>query len=340
MKNILKVRNITLIFISSLVILMLSLSGCIGGGDNADNNGYSTDNNAIQENNVSDNKPNTDNTVQGSDTGNNKPGNNNILQENSNIIYPNSKLHDDVPEYYYAIMGITTEGITINAYETSDTVEDVLNWYENKMTSLGYDITMNATIAKISNPQGTFEYGIISFKKENDAIGIWAIGEPTQERTIYFISKGPADKLLGSSYESSEYAETEDDTTSYNYEVEEPQLPTSDKASGEEPIKRYPGSVMLEYSMTAIGNGKIISTEYGTDKDPQDVFNWYKDYFKNEGWNISHMRSDGSEYSISCSKNKNDTVIVSIWRDDYTTIDVKYYHNMKYPSYLSLITYN
>ena len=58
-----------------------------------------------------------------------------------------------------------------------------------------------------------------------------------------------------------------------NHEVEKPQLPTSDKISGEEPIKRYPGSVMLKYSISTTGYGKHISIKYGTDKDPQEVFN-------------------------------------------------------------------
>ena len=218
MKNILKGRITTLIFISSLVVLMLSLSGCTEGGDTTDSKEYSTDNNnAIEENDVSNNKPNTDNAI----------------EENSDIIYPNSKPYSDVPEHYYAIIGITTEGITLSVYETSDTVESILEWYENKITSLGYEVTVNATIAKISNPQGTFEYGIIVFEKGDDAIAIWAMKEPNQERTIYWVGEGPTDKLLGSTYQSSEYTGTGDSISpTPNYEVEEPQLPSSYKISG------------------------------------------------------------------------------------------------------------
>ncbi|HIP17196.1 MAG TPA: hypothetical protein EYG76_02695 [Methanothermococcus okinawensis] len=298
MKSILKGRGIPLIFISSLLILAISLSGCMGSEED-----YTSNNNA----------------------NNNKPSTGNTIQENSNLIYPNSKPYSNVPGYYYNIMGITTEGISLSTYETSNkvTVKEILKWYENKLTALGYNVAVNATIAKISSPQGSIEGGVIIFKKENDAIAIWAMTEPTQERTIYFVGKGPVDKLLGSTNQSSEYSEIENPMSSTsNYEVEKPQLPSSDKASGEEPIKRYPGSVMLEYSVFIEGDKKYTYIEYGTDKDPQDVVNWYKDYLKNEGWNIVGIESDGSKYIISCEKNNyNKVVSITITSGDYTKIE-------------------
>lgn len=295
MKNILEGKSITLIFISAILTLILSLSGCMGGGNNGDNN-------------------NIDNTI----------------QENSNIIYPNSKTpQSEVPKYYQTMLGISREGITLSAYETTDTVEDVLKWYENRITSLGYEVVINGTIAKTSGPQGTVEYGVIAFKRGNDAIGIWVMREPTQGKTIYFVGEGPADKLLGStsqSYEQSyESSETEDSTSSTpDYqEVEKPQLPSSDKTSGEEPVKRYPDSVMFEHTVVTMDGRKYIYIKYGTDKDPEDVFNWYKDSVKDEGWDVVYTVSDGSKYSLTCKRN-DEAVAIVIGKEGYTVINIEY----------------
>jgi len=294
MKNILKENSTILIFIST--ILILSLSGCMGNGGNTDNNDHS--------------------------------GTSSNIVVSSEIVYPNSKPCNDVPGYYYNIMGIATEGITLNVYETSDNVKDILEWYKNKLIAEGYDIAVNTTVAKISGPQGTIEYGMIIFKKDNDATGIWAMRDPIHERTIYFVGKGSADKLLGSTPQtSSENTEMESSTpsTSDYSEVEKPQLPSSDKTSGEEPVKRYPDSVMLKHAVVTKDNKKYIYIEYGTDKDPEDVFNWYKENIKGEGWNILYTASDGNTYYITCGKNNNnDIVAITINKGEYTTINVEY----------------
>ncbi|HIQ39205.1 MAG TPA: hypothetical protein EYH53_04275 [Methanothermococcus okinawensis] len=293
MMNILKENKTILILISSILVLVSSLSGCIGNGNDTDSNEYSTGN---------------------------------TIEIDSNIIYPHSKPCGDVPGYYYNIIGITTEGITLSIYETTDNVEDILKWYRNKLSTLGYDVVVNATIAKISGPYGTIEYGMIIFKREKDAIGIWAMKEPLQERTIYFVGKGPADKILGSVQpsESTEVGDSTPSTPDYN-EVEKPQLPSSDKTSGEEPIQRYPNSVMLEHTVVTIDGKKYIYIKYGTDKDPEDVFNWYKENIKREGWNIIYTLSDGNAYYITCDRDDNNEVVaIAIDKGEYTIINIEY----------------
>ena len=174
MKNILKGRSTTLICISSLVVLMLSLSGCIEDEYGASNNKPSNIN-IIQES--------SDTTYP---TSNNKPSTSNV------ITYPNSKPCNNVPNYYNNMMEITTEDVTLSMnvigyYETSDTVDNVLNWYENKLTAMGYYVVEYVPTMKISGPQGTYEYGEIIFEKGNYGIGVGVVRDPAQGRTIYYI---------------------------------------------------------------------------------------------------------------------------------------------------------
>jgi len=283
------IKNIILIF---SIILILSISCCIGNGDK--DNPYHN--------------------------------NGNRVERDSNIIYPNSKPpYTEVPAYYYTIIGVTTEGINLSVYETKDDVDNVLKWYRNKLTASGYDIVVNMTIAKVSGPQGTVKYGMIIFKREDNAIGIWAMREPHQESTIYFICKGPVDKILGST-QPPENTETENITPSTpDYDVEKPQLPSSDKTSGEEPIKRYPNSVMLEHAVVTMDGKKYIYIRYGTERDPEEVFNWYKENIEKEGWNILHTVIYDNTYHIACKRDdSNEVVNIIIERKDYTEIYVEY----------------
>jgi len=272
------------ILIPSILVITLSLAGCIG------------------------NESNTGSTV----------------ETDSDIVYPNSKVRSDVPQYYYNIIGIATDGITLSIYECDDEVEDILNWYKNKLIVAGYEIAVNTTVAKISGPFGTIEYGMIIFKKGNNAIGIWAMREPFQERTIYFVGKGPVDKLLGST-QTSESTETESPTPPTNNEVGKPQLPSLDKTSGEEPIERYPDSVMLEHTVITGGGKKYIYIKYGTDRDPEEVFKWYKENIRREGWNIIYTASDGDIYYLTCGRSdRNELVTITVEKNRHTIINVEY----------------
>ena len=240
----------------------------------------------------------------------------------SNNVYPNSRSCTDVPGYYYNIIGVTKEGITLKVYETGDDIGDVLKWYRDKLRGAGYEVALNTTVAKISGPYGTVEYGVVAFKRGEEAIGIWAMRE--DERTIYFVGRGPADKILGST-QPSESTEMEDTTPPTNNEVEKPQLPSSDRTSGEEPIERYPNSVMLEHGVVTVDGKKYIYIRYGTDRDPEEVFNWYRENIKREGWNVMYITSDGNTYTITCGKNNNNEVVaVVVERGEYTTINVEY----------------
>ncbi|WP_457550378.1 hypothetical protein [Archaeoglobus sp.] len=225
-------------------------------------------------------------------------------------IYSGSKLYT-APTFYYTIFGIPNEGVSIKIYYVKNAkVEDVLNWYKKKLSD--YEIVDDISIATVSTPQGNAEWGSVVFKKGNEAIGIWAIsgmGVENGEGTVYYIVKGPVDKL------------TEESSAGY----EAKQLPSSDQVSGEEPVARYPGSVMLSYYRDNLNTKISINIVYGTKDDASKVAKWYRDEFNS--WKLKSDSSDSSGYYMTFSKG-NEMLHVEIIKPTetvkYTEIRVEY----------------
>ncbi|HID08664.1 TPA: hypothetical protein EYP13_00375, partial [Candidatus Micrarchaeota archaeon] len=96
-------------------------------------------------------------------------------------------------------------------------------------------------------------------------------------------------------------------------------------ASGEEPLERYPGSVMLSYSK----DGEFpVSYEigYGTEDPHGKVAEWFKRTLKAKGWELTSQ--SGSSDTIHLVFRKDDDT-VNIWTGTqpgaaYTVIDVSY----------------
>ncbi len=135
---------------------------------------------------------------------------------------------------------------------------------------------------------------------------------------IYFIAEGPVDKLTG----------VEGGGTATGGE----QLPPADQASGEEPVERYPGAVMLNYYKdTSNPLEIIISVDYGTKDDAVKVAEWYKRELQAKGWVLEDKASDETGISLSFGKSFGkgkeflDIDIVRPYGDvSYTEIDVDY----------------
>ena len=100
-------------------------------------------------------------------------------------------------------------------------------------------------------------------------------------------------------------------------------LPTKDQVSGEEPVKRYPGSVMLEYTSTTVGGGEMITITYGSNDGPEKVFGWYVNELKGEGWQIMQQSSGGGTFSISAFR-EGSGIQIEISSDGYTEISLMY----------------
>jgi len=230
--------------------------------------------------------------------------------------YEGSKVYS-APTFYYQLMGIPTEGVTVKVYYVENgKVKDILNWYKEKLSD--YEIVQDMAIATINTPQGSVEWGGVLFKKGGEAIGIWAIsGTPVEggKGTVYYFVKGPADKLTGEDLGSEPAGEKE-------------QLPPSDQASGEEPLKRYPGSVMLSYYKdTSDPLAVRISIDYGTNDDAAKVARWYKKELVGEGWKLESESSDDSGHSLAFSRGSEYLELYVMKPTEttaYTEIDLSY----------------
>lgn len=60
-------------------------------------------------------------------------------------------------------------------------------------------------------------------------------------------------------------------------ETEEDPIPEEDQTSGEEPLPRYPDSVMLTYSQVTSDDGTLTTIDYGTYSGIGAVADWYKE---------------------------------------------------------------
>ncbi len=138
----------------------------------------------------------------------------------------------------------------------------------------------------------------------------------------YFASKPrPSSEVLTEQKESLEetYQQTQQETQQTSG------LPDKDQVSGYEPVVRYPGSVMLEYSDISFGGPRTIFIKYGTKADLAEVKNWYVNYLSQEGWKLNFEASTSPE-RVEANFVKQDVVlqITIIKEDDFTTIDLSY----------------
>ena len=231
-------------------------------------------------------------------------------------IYANSQSYSVSP-FILQIVRIPTEGVTIKAYYVKNaSVQDVLNWYKEKMKE--YTLLNEIRYTKISVPQGSVEFGGMIYRKGNTAIGIWAMGGNFIEGgkgVVYYIGTGPVEKLYGN--KTAEKGK---------------ELPSSDTVSGEEPVERYPGSVMLSYEKDSgyPSPGASLRITYGTKDSMQNVAEWYKSKFTSEGWKLES--ESASEEMIDLYFTKNSKVLeITLYAPDvennFVTIGVMYTPN-------------
>lgn len=99
-------------------------------------------------------------------------------------------------------------------------------------------------------------------------------------------------------------------------------LPSHDLVSGEEPMERYPGSVMLEYMTVTAGGVNTVQITYGTEDSGNSVFQWYVNKLKSEGWEVMTSTSEG-QYFVGGSKGSS-YIQVEITEEAFTKISVTY----------------
>jgi len=170
---------------------------------------------------------------------------------------------------------------------------DVINWYKSHFSD--YTVNDQGTV----NVQGT-TIASLTLKKGNTLVGVIAFEQ--DGKTVYFVGKAIMPEEEGAS------------------------LPNHDMASGEEPLQRYPGSVMLSYSKD--GNFPInYEITYGTNDAYDKVADWFKRTLQSQGWKLTSQ--SGSSDTVELAFKKDDdkvTVFVGAPGEGtaYTEITVSY----------------
>lgn len=106
-------------------------------------------------------------------------------------------------------------------------------------------------------------------------------------------------------------------------------------ASGEEPLERYPGSIMLSYSKK--GEFPIYyDIEYGTNDAYDKVGNWFRSNLQSQGWNITYQSGSSDTIELHFEKG-DDNVVIYIGAPTegrrYTVIHVAYTMYSRLPDY-------
>lgn len=228
-------------------------------------------------------------------------------------VYSGSK-EQSLASYYYSALGIPTEGVVVKVYFVEGaTASKILDWYKKNMP--GYEIVGEEVITRMSTPEGSVEWGAVMFKKGNEGVGIWALsGAPTKvdgkEGAIYCIVTGNIEKL----------------TSGRGTTPTAKGLPSSDQVRGEEPIPRYPKSVMLYYSKSE-GFPTIIIIDYGTMDNYQTVAEWYKRELVSKGWTVKDERRDAERATLHLVKAQEEVGVIvyaPTSEKGYTSISVHY----------------
>lgn len=97
-------------------------------------------------------------------------------------------------------------------------------------------------------------------------------------------------------------------------------LPEEDVASGEEPLARYPGSVMTSHSQFTTGEGTVTTIAYGTYDSVDEVENWYKQELGDPDGELS---GDG-EVTLTYQFAENEVAVIEIVEEENTGIFVEY----------------
>jgi len=190
-------------------------------------------------------------------------------------VYPDSQ---ETSEYntIATMIGFSGQYAEVHQYAVSGASPTaVIKWYKSKFP--GYTVENEGS----ASVQGV-NYALLTLKKENTMVGVAALKQGGE--TVYFVGKATAPEEEGEA------------------------LPNHDMASGEEPIGRYPGSIMLSYSK----EGKFptdYEIEYGTNDAYDKVGDWYKSTLQSQGWNVTSQSGSADTVELKFAKDDDEVTI-------------------------------
>lgn len=210
-------------------------------------------------------------------------------------VYPNSQESSEFNMWATAT-GFSNQFTEFHSYVVNGVSPNkIISWYKSKFSHYTVENEINSTV------QGT-NVSSLTLKKDNTLVGVMALEQ--EGKTVYFVGQ----------------------TVSQQGEVGGSSLPQNDMASGEEPIKRYPGSVILSYEKRD-DFPIYYDIEYGT-KDPfNKVGDWFKNTLTSQGWSIESQSGSADTIEIAFKK-ADDKVQIWIGAPDserpYTSIHIAY----------------
>ena len=86
-------------------------------------------------------------------------------------------------------------------------------------------------------------------------------------------------------------------------------FPPEDLASGEEPLPRYPASVILDYTIFALQPVRVGIT-YGTRAEVDEVYQWYVNLLEGQGWTL--FPSENENYFFEAVKYQEAVLTLSV----------------------------
>lgn len=129
-----------------------------------------------------------------------------------------------------------------------------------------------------------------------------------------------AEDMPGSGEWSGSVGELPEDAEEDDEETEEEALPEEDQVSGDEPLPRYPGSVMLHHRQVTVSEGSKTEIEYGTNDSLDDVVDWYKEELGDPNLEEAQQGKTTLGYLIE----QNEVAEITVVEGDYTEISLEY----------------
>lgn len=180
----------------------------------------------------------------------------------------------------------------------------VEGWFEGDGSG---DITGTVSGGKI-DAQGGAAFGTVEWSGEfssdgQEISGTWELAENLPGSGTWSGSVGELERQ-----KEEKMTETEE---------EEDALPEEDKVSGDEPLERYPDSVILSYAQVTGKEGTKTEIEYGSYDSLDEVQEWYKEKFGDP----RREKQEGEEISLLYRFGENEIAEITISKEqDHTEI--------------------
>jgi|GEM_PF-4117358 len=180
----------------------------------------------------------------------------NVGEEKEIPIYPGS-VPENLPSFLpsqFPFGGVEN----LSSFWVKKAAGEVLEWYRGILKNRGYALVGMQGLMTIGLPTGSLELGWFIFARENEGVGVGAAGN--ENGSFYLLARGEPSSLAP-------------------WEL----LPSSDQASGWEPIPRYPDSVMLSHSVS----GNRVQLTYGSpERNVTTLAYWFRQTLTLQGWAI------------------------------------------------------